>query len=87
MITFPAKARTTADGTLSLAIPTGCPDADVEVLVILDVVPNDPIQYGASSWPSGYFERFFGSLRDEGLIRHPQGMSGSDEIEERNQLD
>jgi len=37
MFTFPAKARTTTDGTLSLAIPTGLPDTEVEVLVVIDV--------------------------------------------------
>jgi len=36
MITFPVKARTDADGTLSLAIPTGLPDAEFDVVVVLE---------------------------------------------------
>jgi hypothetical protein len=76
MLTFPAKARTTTDGTLRLAIPTGLPDADVEVLVVLDVVAEP-----AQAWPPGYFEEYFGALRDEALARQPQGV-----IEEREPL-
>jgi hypothetical protein len=83
MLSFPAKARTTTDGTLRLAIPTGLPDADVEVLVVLDVVAEPGTQLGepAQAWPPGYFGEYFGALRDEGLTRQPQGV-----IEERDPL-
>jgi hypothetical protein len=76
MLTFPAKARTATDGTLSLAIPTGLPDADVEVLVILE--PASRTQTTGREWPAGFFEKYFGALRDEGLQRQSQG-----EAEER----
>jgi hypothetical protein len=84
MHTFPAKARTANDGTLSLAIPTGLPDADVDVLVVLDVVSepaaNAPnAREAVRRWPAGYFEEYFGALRGEGLVRHFQGV-----IEERD---
>jgi hypothetical protein len=73
MHTFPARARTATDGTLSLAIPTGLPDADVDVLVVLDVVPESGANPAGTprGWPAGYFEKYFGALRDEGVIRHP----------------
>jgi hypothetical protein len=83
MHTFPAKARTATDGTLTLAIPTGLPDADVDVLVVFDVIlqPAAKLVDPARAWPEGYFEEYFGALRGEGLVRHPQGV-----IEERESL-
>ena len=83
MHTFPAKARTANDGTLSLAIPTGLPDAEVDVLVVLNVVsePAARVLEPVHEWPSGYFEEYFGGLRHEGLVRHPQGV-----VEERESL-
>ena len=75
MHSFPAKARTATDGTLRLVIPTGLPDADMDVVVVFDIVPQRSAKSAdvASGWPAGYFEEFFGALRDEGLVRHPQG--------------
>jgi hypothetical protein len=83
MHTFPARARTATDGTLSLAIRTGLPDADVDILVVLDVVPESVANPAGNvgGWPAGYFEKYFGALRDEGVIRHPQGT-----LEERDLL-
>ncbi len=71
MITFPAKARTGADGTLSLAIPTGLPDAEVDVVVVVEAAGRD-MAMPSDEWPEGYFARHFGSLRDAGLERPPQ---------------
>jgi hypothetical protein len=83
MHTFPAKGRNATDGTLRLAIPTGLPDADVDVLVVFDIVGRPPAKSvdAASGWPPGYFEEFFGALRYEGLVRPPQG-----DFEERDSL-
>ena len=83
MHTFPAKARTASDGTLTLAIPTCLPDADVDVLVVFDVVsePAAKLVDPAHGWPVGYFEEYFGALRGEGIVRPPQGV-----IEERESL-
>jgi hypothetical protein len=72
MITFPAKARTDSEGTLSLAIPTGIPDAELDVLVVVKTTAHEGVAPSAE-WPDGYFERNFGSLRDAGLERPPQG--------------
>jgi hypothetical protein len=67
----------------------------VDVLVVLDVVAeraanraenaenlaenaaNRPAHAG--SWPEGYFEKYFGALGDESVVRHPQGA-----LEERD---
>jgi hypothetical protein len=73
MITFPAKARTDADGTLSQAIPTGLPNAEFDVVVVLEAAGRDAA-VASEDWPEGYFERHFGSLRDAGLERPPQGQ-------------
>ena len=72
MITFPQKTRTDKDGTLSLAIATGLPDSEVDVIVVVA-----PVGQGTAApsdeWPEGYFAGTFGSLRDAGLERPPQG--------------
>lgn len=81
MITFPAKARTDADGTLSLAIPTGLPDAEFDVVVVLEAAGRDTA-VTSDEWPEGYFARHFGSLRDAGLERPPRGQ-----LQERLRLD
>ena len=81
MITFPQKTRTDKDGTLSLAIATGLPNSEVEVVVVIE-----PVGQGTAApfgeWPEGYFTETFGSLRDAGLERPPQG-----ELSERMVLD
>lgn len=71
MITFPAKARTDADGTLSLAIPTGLPNAELNVLVVVEANERNGDAL-SDDWPEGYFEQTFGSLREAGLERPPQ---------------
>jgi hypothetical protein len=73
MITFPSKARTDAEGTLSLAIPTGLPDAEDDVVVVVEAAGRD-ITAPSDKWHEGYFAQHFGSLRDAGLERPPQGQ-------------
>ncbi len=73
MIAFPTKARTDADGTLSLAIPTGLRDAEVDVVVVVEAAVRKTT-VPADEWPEGYFAETFGSLRDAGLERPPQGQ-------------
>lgn len=72
MITFPAKVRTDAEGTLSLAIPTGLRNAEVDVLVVVETAGRETSLH-PDEWPEGYFTQLFGSLRDAGLERPPQG--------------
>ncbi len=68
------------DGILHLDVPVGVHDADLEVTVTIQSV--DPQAEAKTSeelgWPPGFFERTFGSLRDEPLEREPQG-----ELQER----
>ena len=74
MLTIPAKTRTAEDGTLSLKVSTGIPDAEVDVLIVIETVrPGDSSSAPAAEWPNGYFE-LFGSLREVNLERPPQGV-------------
>jgi hypothetical protein len=73
MLTIPAKTRTAGDGTLSLKVSTGIPDAEVDVLIVIETVrPGDNLSTRIDEWPQGYFE-LFGSLREVNLERPPQG--------------
>ena len=71
MITFPKKTRTDKDGMLSLAIATGLPDSEVEVVVVVEAAQGTAAP--PDEWPEGYCAETFGSLRDAGLERPPQG--------------
>jgi len=73
MTTFPKKARTDKNGTLSLAIATGLPDSDLEVVVAVEPAGQGTAA-PADEWPERYFAEAFGSLRDAGLERPPQGQ-------------
>lgn len=70
-MTIPARSRTAADGTLRLDVATGLPDAEVEVVVIVERVGAAPREATPRGWPEGFFE-LYGSLRDSGLERPPQ---------------
>jgi len=73
MVSFSVKTRVMPDGTLQVAIPTGLPDADVDVLVVVR-----PLAAGSTgsvppgSWPEGFFDRTFGCLAEDPLVREPQ---------------
>ncbi len=77
MLTIPAKSRTNADGTLLLEVPTGMPDAEVEVVIVIEPVQHAGSEAPKDEWPEGYFERF-ASPPDVELERPPQG-----ELQER----
>jgi hypothetical protein len=47
-------------------------DAEVEVLVVVEAAGRESAVSG-NEWPEGYFAETFGSLRDAGLERPPQG--------------
>jgi hypothetical protein len=74
MQTIRVLEKTGKDGTLLLRIPLGKPEAEFEVVVV--VQPRDtsgketaPEQPG---WPAGYFD-LAGSITDETFMRQPQG--------------
>lgn len=74
MQTIRVLEKTGNDGDLHLRIPLGTPDAEFEVLV---VVQPKPATAGAASaeksgWPPGYFE-LAGSITDETFERPAQG--------------
>lgn len=71
------------DGILHLDIPVGVHDADLEVTVMVQPVTAPKTKTTEElGYPPDFFERTFGSLRDEHLEREPQG-----ELQEREPLD
>lgn len=70
MQTIRVREKTGKDGTLSLRIPLGTPEAEFEVLVVVQPLTATPEERG---WPPGYFDRTFGSIQDETFVRPPQG--------------
>ena len=73
MTSFSIKTRLKPDGTLQVAIPTGLPEADVDVLVVVR-----PLDAGGgkvaqkSSWPEEFFDKTYGCLAEDPLVREPQ---------------
>jgi len=71
-----------SDGILKLEIPLGLTDVDLEVLVVVQpLAPTAATTPEDLGWPPGFFEETFGSLKDELLVREPQG-----EYETRDEL-
>lgn len=74
MNAFPARTRTSSDGSLHLSIPTGLPDTEVEVLVIIDAAARvSPTSAPYDQWPTGFFETYAGALAGIGFERPDQG--------------
>jgi hypothetical protein len=67
MQTIQLRERTDTAGTLTLRVPVGRPDTEVDVVVV--VQPKGPAGGG---WPPGYFD-LFGSVNDDTFVRPPQG--------------
>jgi hypothetical protein len=73
MNSFSVKTRLKPDGTLQVAIPTGLPEADVDVLVVvrpLDAGSGAVVPSG--SWPEDFFDKTYGCLAQDPLVREPQ---------------
>jgi hypothetical protein len=75
MVSISVKARVRPDGALKLEVPTGLPETDVEVLIVVQPVAEgkDSRSETARSWPEGFFEETSGCLSDDPLTRHAQG--------------
>src|SRR5438105_3150652 len=74
LVSLQLKAHVGSDETLSLQVPTDFRETDVEILLVLNPVPeasSSPVL--DSEWPAGFFEATFGSCQDEPLVRLPQG--------------
>ena len=75
MQTVHALKKTGVDGVLHFDIPLGKPEAEFEVVVV--VQPKEASTNSAvldeRGWPLAYFESNFGSITDETFVRPPQG--------------
>ena len=74
MQTVRVTQRTEKDGVLHVSIPLGMPEADFDVVLVVQpkmIEPSSatPNQCG---WPPGYFD-LAGSIDDETFVRPPQG--------------
>jgi len=73
MVSYSMKARVKPDGSLQVAIPTGLPETDVDVLVVVRPLGAGGKEAPAmDSWPEGFFEETFGCLAEDPLVRGPQ---------------
>lgn len=60
------RSHVGSDGMLNLQIPVELKDVDVEVIVTLKTLEVGDLETSpqANGWPSGFFEKTFGSLPD-----------------------
>ena len=75
MQTLRVTERTGKDGVLHVSIPLGEPEADFDVVLVVQPKGTEsptPTPEGLG-WPPGYFEKTFGSITDETFVRAPQG--------------
>ena len=69
------SSRVGQDGVLKLSVPLGLPGVEMEVMIIIQPVtqPRPSELPDGLGWPPAFFEHTFGCLRDESLVREPQG--------------
>lgn len=67
MVTIPLRTHLESNGTLNLSVPTGLPESDVEVVVIVHPVPDR-----ANGWPEHFFEDTYGAFADHPIVRPDQ---------------
>ena len=72
METVRVVEKTGKDGTLNLRIPLGKPEAEFEVVVVVQPCLPASATSAERGWPPGYFD-LAGSITDETFVRHPQG--------------
>ncbi len=74
MQTIRVLEKTDKDGTLKLRIPLGKPEAEYEVVLVLQPkeAPSKSPTPEELGWPPGYFD-LAGSIDDETFVRPPQG--------------
>jgi hypothetical protein len=72
--TLRVTERTGKDGVLHVSIPLGTPEADFEVMLVVQPRATDPSPSGHDKpgWPPDYFD-LAGSIDDETFLRPPQG--------------
>jgi hypothetical protein len=80
MRTITLKTRTDQDGIVKLEIPTDLADREVEIVLVLQELQNEPLD--EMGYPIGYFEDTYGSLADDPIERNqPLYPDVRDEIE------
>lgn len=72
METVRVLEKTGKDGMLNLRIPLGKPEAEFEVVVIVQPRLPNSATLTERGWPPGYFD-LAGSITDENFVRPPQG--------------
>ena len=72
------RAHTTREGMLQIELDVGI--ADVDVTIVVRVIPAGSANVDANGWPVDFFETVAGSMPE--LARPPQG-----ELEERLPLE
>ncbi len=75
MVTIPVKTRLQADGILNLRVPTGLPEADVEVVIVVQ-----PVETRAKTWPEDFFQETYGALGQHPIERENQGAFDDREV-------
>jgi len=73
MVTIPARGRVQADGTLVVSVPTGMPESEVEVLVVVNQIHPEAPARQPGPWPERFFEQTFGACASDPLTRAAQG--------------
>lgn len=80
MQTITLKARPDADGILRLEIPMSIQDQDIEIVLVINPLPKQPLD--DMGYPIGYFDETYGSLADDPIERNqPLHPDARDEIE------
>jgi hypothetical protein len=75
MQTLRTLGKASRDGVLYLEIPVGAPDAEFEVVVVLQPshAASAPAALEDLGWPPHFFEETAGSIQDPTFRRHDQG--------------
>lgn len=73
------RSHVGADGVLNLSVPVGVTDAEVEVIVVFQMVEQVQTSKTAEElgWPPGFFERTAGSIPDFFELDRYEGLDVS----------
>ncbi len=74
MQTLRVTERTGKDGVLHVSIPLGAPEAEFDVVLVVEPKGDKPVPAlpDDGGWPPHYFD-LAGSIPDETFVRPPQG--------------
>ena len=80
MQTLTLKARADKDGIVRLEIPTDVTDQEMEIVVVMQPVEEEPLD--EMGYPLGYFEETYGMFADDPIERNqPLYFDVRDELE------